>query len=68
MVCRCSKCIAKEEDLERISAIRKLSVEEIYVLNKNKDAACKTALWLGTMLGVLGTITIILEFVFFGWL
>ena len=63
MVCRCNKCVEREEEIERISAIRKLTPDEIHVLNKDKSRTAATSCYIGFMIGVIGTSAIILEWV-----
>jgi hypothetical protein len=53
VVCRCKNCIEKEEELERLSAIKKLSPDEIHVLNKDKDRMMKVTFILGVLIGIL---------------
>lgn len=61
MDCICNKCVEKKEELERLNAIKKLSAEEIHVLNKDKANETKWSLYCGFALGLVGATAIFFE-------
>lgn len=61
MDCVCNKCVEKKEEIERLNAIKKLSAEEIHVLNKDKANEVRWAVLVGFMIGLVGSAAIAFE-------
>jgi len=66
MECNCNKCIEKKEEVERITALKKLNPKEIHILNKDKNKECNWYLIAGVELGILCGISVVFELFWLG--